>query len=133
MYLTLPSVKFGRFKLQYFGGSVVVVVFGSADIGVTPFCLFGAGVVLGGLGLLGVLVVRAGGFGAVHAGVPRSLIGGEVGGGVGRVLGVTFLGLGVTVVVLFIGFLVVVSGFGGGLVFRGVYRVRGVVRGVLGD
>jgi len=90
-----------------------VVVFGSADIGVTPFCLFGAGVVLGGLGLLGVLVVRAGGFGAVHAGVPRSLIGGEVGGGVGRVLGVT--------------------GFGGGLVFRGVYRVRGVVRGVLGD
>jgi len=66
-----------------------VVVFGSADIGVTPFCLFGAGVVLGGLGLLGVLVVRAGGFGAVHAGVPRSLIGGEVGGGVGRVLGVT--------------------------------------------
>jgi hypothetical protein len=47
------------------GGNVVVVVFGDADIGVT----FGLGGLVGRTGFLVKRVVRAGGVGAVQAGV----------------------------------------------------------------
>jgi len=69
MYLTFPSVKFGYARLQYLGGKVVVVVLGDNETGVTFLPGLGAFVAFGLAGLLVSRVVRAGGVGAVHAGV----------------------------------------------------------------
>lgn len=98
MYLTFPSVKFGYARLQYLGGKVVVVVLGDNETGVTFLPGLGAFVAFGLAGLLVSRVVRAGGVGAVHAGVITgriilSVVRGVVlllvgpGGGVARVLG----------------------------------------------
>jgi len=84
--------------LQYLGGNVVVVVLGDNDTGVTFLPGLGAFVGFLSFGLLVKRVVRAGGVGAVHAGVITgriilSVVLGCVlplvgpGGGVARVLG----------------------------------------------
>ena len=53
---------------------MVVVVFGDKDTGVTFLLFFGLGALVGRTGFLVKRVVRAGGVGAVHAGVITGLI-----------------------------------------------------------